>query len=117
MVQAETYEQRVAATRRRFLDGLPERLDDVDTTMFALDYASSTETRARRVHRLLHDLAGNAAMLDLPAIEDAVRKGVDVAEDADVCKRSLTDAEMCRIGDVLADTRSILAGLRGARRP
>ena len=107
MAPTETYEQRVAATRKRFIEGMPERLQAVADALRETDGADPRETKARKVHRMLHDLAGNAAMLEYAEIEDRLRKGLRVAEDADESSVPLSTDDIRIIETALADARSV----------
>ena len=107
MAPTETYEQRVAATRKRFIEGMPERLQAVADALRETDGADPRETKARKVHRMLHDLAGNAAMLEYAEIEDRLRKGLRVAEDADESSAPLSTDDIRIIETALADARSV----------
>lgn len=108
MALVETYEQRVAATRKRFIEGMPERLQAVSDALRETDGADPRETKARKVHRMLHDLAGNAAMLEYLAIEDCLRKALRVAEDADDSSSPLSADDVRIIEAALADADSVV---------
>jgi hypothetical protein len=56
---------------------------------------------------MLHDLAGNAAMLEYAEIEDRLRKGLRVAEDADESAAPLSTDDIRTIEAALADARSV----------
>ena len=114
MQQNETFEQRVASIRRRFIDGLDARLDSIDLSLCAGEDATSNERHARKIHRLFHDLAGNAAMLELEAVERSIRKGVEIAQIADSRGEALSDESIMRLRAVLAGTRSVARDLQEA---
>lgn len=80
----ETFEQRVAKTRVRFIENLPERIETIRHAARHPVDPGASETQQRKVHRLLHDMAGTAAMLELSAIEKSVRRALGIAEEADV---------------------------------
>lgn len=111
MAPTETYEQRVAATRKRFIEGIPDRLQAVSDALHETDGADPRETKARKVHRMLHDLAGNAAMLDYLEIEDCLRKGLRVAEDADESSSPLSADDVRIIETALADANSVVENI------
>lgn len=111
----ETFAQRVEATRRRFIEGLPVRLEAVSATLTEKDAPDASESKARKIHRMMHDLAGNAAMLELAEIESSLRRALSVAEEADTKRSALSDTEIGLIDDVLADTRKIILSMQKAR--
>ena len=109
MQDDQTYEQRVAATRLRFIAGLSERLDNIDIALAAGEDDTSAERHSRTIHRMLHDLAGNAAMLELDAVARSIREGVAIAEAADTQGEALSSASILRIHEVVAGTRTLEA--------
>ena len=108
MAPTETYEQRVAATRKRFIEGLPARLQAVSDALHETEAADPRETKARKIHRMMHDLAGNAAMLEYTEVEDCLRKGLRVAEDADNGSSTLSAVAVRIIEAALADANGVV---------
>lgn len=100
-----TYEERVSATRKRFILRIEQTLDDVLSALKTETPVETTETRARKVHRMLHDMAGNAAMLDLCELAQKLRQGVDIAETADHGRRQISERETAAIQEVVEDAR------------
>ena len=108
MAPSETYEQRVAATRKRFIEGLPARTQAISDTLREAEDADPSGRKVRKIHRMLHDLAGNAAMLEYTEIEDCLRKGLHVAEDADNNGSTLSADEVRIIETALADANDVV---------
>jgi len=107
-----TFEQRVSATRHRFIDGLPARLERIDAALDAGGDAASGETHARLIHRMLHDLAGNAAMLELDLVEESVRSGLKIAEAADSGDGSLSPDSIRAIHSSVAVAHEVARNLK-----
>tara|TARA_R110002020_G_scaffold24308_2_gene80124 strand:+ start:94 stop:468 length:375 start_codon:yes stop_codon:yes gene_type:complete len=107
-----TFEQRVSATRQRFIDGLPARLESIDAALDAGADAASGESHARLIHRMLHDLAGNAAMLELDLVEESVRSGLKVAEAADSGDGSLSPDDIRAIHLAVAVAHEVARNLK-----
>lgn len=107
-----TYEERVARTRSRFVHSLPERLDAILDAIDVVPDADSRETQTRKAHRLFHDMAGNAAMLEMEGIEQSARQGLAIAERADIASHTFTDIEKNDLKAIVAQTRSIAAQLK-----
>ena len=108
----ETYEARVARTRKRFILSLDERLDAILSAARGGADADPVETQPRKVHRMMHDMAGNAAMLELSEVEDSIRKGLGVAEKADADGVPMTDADVAAIEAAVEETRKVAAVLQ-----
>jgi len=104
----QTYEERVKATRARFIDSLPVRLELISTTLRTEDSSHELESKTRKVHRMLHDIAGNAAMLELVHIEASIRKGLSIAEAADHERTTLSQRDIDQIDSVLGETAKIV---------
>lgn len=102
----ETFEQRVARTRARFIDNLPERIETIRQAARHTSDPGANETQQRKVHRLLHDMAGTAAMLELSAIETSVRRALHIAEEADVKNIPYDEESLFMIEVVLFDILS-----------
>lgn len=85
----QTFSGRVAIIRRRFLSELPMRVHAISDVLEDTGGEDFNETQARKVHRMLHDIAGSAAMLELHDIEAAARRGLAVAEVSDARNASL----------------------------
>ncbi|UOA32737.1 hypothetical protein DSM110093_02539 [Sulfitobacter sp. DSM 110093] len=108
MAPTETYEQRVAATRKRFIEGLPTRTQAISDTLREAEGVDPLETKVRKVHRMMHDLVGNAAMLEYTEIEDCLRRGLRVAEEADNNGSTLSADEVRIIETALADANDVV---------
>lgn len=91
--QSDAYQKSLASSQNRFLASLPEKLDALLAQVSATQAPSSQEHPARKLHRLIHDIAGNAAMLGFSDIEAAIREGLPLAEAADKESRQLTPTE------------------------
>ncbi|MEC7257575.1 MAG: hypothetical protein VXW58_07130 [Pseudomonadota bacterium] len=100
------YDEQVRATRAKFIARIDATLDGIVEAMSS-DSVIARETQARRVHRLLHDMAGNAAMLDLTSLSQKLRQGVELAEGADDENRTITPEESAAIRAVVEDARLI----------
>jgi HPt (histidine-containing phosphotransfer) domain-containing protein len=105
------YEEQVRATRAKFIARSEQTLDGILSAIAAGSAPDSRESQARKVHRLLHDMAGNAAMLDLHALDQKLRQGVEIAEVADAQNRPITPEESAAIRGVVDDARLIAQGL------
>jgi len=112
MKPTETYEQRIAATRKRFIEGLPARLQAVSDALRETDGANLRETKARKIHRMTHDLVGNAAMLEYVEVEDCLRKGLRVAEEADNECSDLSADEIRIIEAALTDAKGVVGKMQ-----
>ncbi|MBB3994756.1 hypothetical protein GGR95_002405 [Sulfitobacter undariae] len=106
-----TYDDKVAQTRRRFVHSLNGRLDAILEAMRSTPQPDSGETQTRHIHRLLHDMAGNSAMLELEGIESSIRKGLAIAERVDAARQPLSDTEIKEIETIVEQTRSIATQL------
>jgi len=91
-------------------------LDDIDLALDAGDDPTSAERHPRKIHRMLHDLAGNAAMLELDSVERAAREGVKIAEAADTQGVDLSEERIEALHAVVAETRSVAKDLQEAAR-
>jgi hypothetical protein len=107
-----SYEDRIKLVRKRFICTLAERLDTISSTIREAPEASINEPHARKVHRLFHDMGGNAAMLELSNIERIVRQGVVIAEQVDTSGADLTDAQKTALEAIVAETHAAAAQLR-----
>ncbi len=102
-----SYEARVAKTRQRFIGSLGDRLDNILAEAHRPEGSDPKETQVRKLHRMMHDMAGNAAMLELGEIETAIRSGLGHAESADQHGRPLTPADLAAIEHAIAETRVV----------
>ncbi|MBB5721855.1 chemotaxis protein histidine kinase CheA [Loktanella ponticola] len=107
-----SYDDRIAQVRKRFIHTLKDRLDDVLNVVQGEPESSGGETHVRKVHRLLHDMSGNAAMLELDTIEQIVRKGVDIAEHVDTTGADLTQTQITALEAIIQDAHAAAAQLR-----
>ena len=103
-----SYEERIAQVRKRFIHTLAERLGDIADAIQLAPETCTDETQAHKLHRMLHDMGGNAAMLEFDEIEKIIRQGVDIAEQADVDGRELTQDQKTRLAAIVDD--AIAAG-------
>ncbi|EAQ02409.1 hypothetical protein OB2597_20041 [Pseudooceanicola batsensis HTCC2597] len=100
------FEQRVQKTRARFVANLPERLEAIREAARSSEATDGRETQLRKVHRLLHDMAGSAAMLELAEIETSVRRALEIAEEADVRNSPFNREELFLIEAALFDIQA-----------
>ncbi|WP_458790922.1 hypothetical protein [Yoonia sp. MH D7] len=107
-----SYEDRIARVRERFVSTLADRLEDILQAIETTTESTSGETHARKVHRLLHDAGGNAAMLEFDGIEMLLRQGVLIAERVDANGTSLTEADKAELKKIIAETHYAAASLR-----
>lgn len=106
-----SYEDRVAQMRKRFVFSVDARLDAIFEDCSANPVATG-ESKVRRTHRLLHDMAGNAAMLELDELAAQTRFAVEIAALADKATRNVTPDEKRQIEAIIATTRVIVARLK-----
>ena len=105
------YEQRVKATRAKFIERIDQTLNGILSALAPGQPATGAESQTRKVHRLLHDMAGNAAMLDLLQLDEKLRQGVKIAEVADDENRLISAEESKKIQTVIEEAREIGQGL------
>ncbi|KMK64957.1 Hpt domain-containing protein [Puniceibacterium sp. IMCC21224] len=105
--KSEAYLKSLAVIRMRFVNDLQGKLDVISDHMSDNHEHDANETASRKLHRLLHDMAGNAAMLDLMDVETVVRKGLSTAERADEENRSLSPEETLKLKKIIAELREI----------
>lgn len=79
----DEFSAQVSKIRSRFVQGLDARIDAIRDVMYVPTEALSAESPEHASHRMLHDLAGSAAMLQLADIETAARAALEIAEHAD----------------------------------
>ncbi|WP_163852085.1 Hpt domain-containing protein [Pseudooceanicola aestuarii] len=106
---SEDFSQRVAKIRARFMEGVPARLNAIRDVVHCAESTDPHETQLRKAHRLLHDMAGSAAMLDLPEIEGAVRRALDIAESADAKNTPFDHADLLIIDTALSEILAAVA--------
>ena len=104
-VKSDTYHQRLAATRARFIMTLPERLDAIATQVSVKDDPEDRETAVHKLHRLLHELAGNSAMLDMTDVSSVARKALEIVEHIDHAQRPVAPNEQCEVLQIVAEAR------------
>jgi len=107
-----SYDERIAQVRKRFIHTLAERLNDIADAIQLAPETCIDETQAHKLHRMLHDMGGNAAMLEFNEIEKIIRQGVDIAEQADVDGRELTQDQKTHLAAILDDAIAAGALLR-----
>jgi hypothetical protein len=107
-----SYEARIAQVRARFVGTLADRLLDISDAIKTTTEGSGGETHARKVHRLLHDIGGNAAMLELDVIEEPLRQAISIAERADAMGASLTEIDKAALQQIVSRTQDAAASLR-----
>lgn len=56
---------------------------------------------------MMHDMAGNAAMLELGEVETAIRSGLGHAETADQQGRALTPEDLAAVERAIDETRAV----------
>ena len=61
---------------------------------------------------MMHDMAGNASMLELHEVETSIRKGLGAAEKADAGGRLLSDSDLVEIEAAVAEARKVTAALQ-----
>ncbi|AML50461.1 hypothetical protein [Falsihalocynthiibacter arcticus] len=101
------YETRVTEMRKRFICSLDGRLDAIIQVIDAESESTGGENHPRKLHRLLHDMSGSFAMLELTEISWEIRTAVVIAENADKLNRALTPDEKTETMAVIAQTRAI----------
>lgn len=106
-----SYLENLSKTRKRFVGSLASRLDAIVAQVDAEEHATDRETAPRKLHRLLHDMAGNAAMLELADVETAARDGLAVAERADRETRRLSTDERSELFRAVACARGLADAL------
>ena len=89
----DAYSQSLAGIRTRFVAGLPGKIDEIRSQVAGLGADDAAETAPRKLHRLLHDMAGNSAMLGYHDFEAIVRQGLVAAERADNEHRNVSADE------------------------
>ena len=104
---SDVYLDQLRRTRERFALSLSGRLDAITTQIETARDGGMREAASRKLHRLFHDLAGNAAMLDLASIEAAMRDGLHFSERADREGRDLTTQERTLVGEAIERTRRL----------
>jgi HPt (histidine-containing phosphotransfer) domain-containing protein len=90
----KSYADKLKDTTDRFLASLGDRIQEIANTIEEKPDPLSTESPRRKLHRLLHDLSGSAAMLNLDDVHAAVANGLSAAAAADRAGRSLTDDDI-----------------------
>ena len=99
----DAYTQSLADIRKRFVAGLPRKIDEIRSQVVGLGSDDISETRPRKLHRLFHDMAGNSAMLGYDDLEAIVRKGLVAAERADSENRNVSRAEAEELVKILME--------------
>lgn len=107
---SSSYEERIAHIRTRFVGSLSGRLQEICTALHADD--GSTDSRARTIHRLLHDLIGSAAMLEVEALETVLRPAVHLAERVDEANGELTDEDKRVLIAIIERAQSVAEQLK-----
>ncbi|MBU2961601.1 Hpt domain-containing protein [Citreicella sp. C3M06] len=102
------FEDRVAEIRMRFLETIPDRLKEIREAIQTPENSDPEETQLRKAHRMLHDMTGSAAMLELDHIEGAFRRALRIAEVADAKNTPFNSEELVIINDALADILDVL---------
>lgn len=112
MPNTEALARRIAEIRARFLEALPQRLDEIDALAAGLvPLPAGDETGGRdgiaALHRIVHNIAGIAPTLGLPRIGGEAlaidRALVPAAREGE----ALTEADIARV-------RAAAAALRAA---
>ena len=106
---SEAYLERIAQTRIRFINGIDDRVQSVRKVMSGEAQEPAAETPQRTIHRMLHDMAGNTAMLQLPEIEKVVRTALAIAETCDDEDRQMTPEERNRFSADLDEIARLAA--------
>ncbi|WP_091845583.1 Hpt domain-containing protein [Palleronia pelagia] len=108
------FAERVGDIRTKFVDRLPARVQEIRTAVHAEERQDTSETQMRKVHRMLHDLAGSAAMLDMESVESSLRQALGVAERADSQNSSFDDDDRAVIDRALSIVVRIATGSASA---
>lgn len=109
---SSSYEERIAHIRTRFVGSLTGRLQEICTALHADVDDGSTDSRARTIHRLLHDLIGSAAMLEVEALETVLRPAVHLAERVDEANGELTDEDKQVLNAIIERAQSVAEQLK-----
>lgn len=107
-----SYEDRIAQLRRRFVHTLAERLDDISDVVRAAPETVVEETHAHMIHRMLHDMGGDAAMLEFEGIAQIMLQGVEISERADSAGVNLTEAGRAALDEIIDEARAAATLLR-----
>jgi HPt (histidine-containing phosphotransfer) domain-containing protein len=111
-----TYADKVAALKLKFVSSIPQRAEDIRAML--VDHPDGAgETPPRRLHRLLHDLAGNAAMLGCDEIKDAVTESLKMSAAADHEGRSLSPDQKAIVRTELEDLIALADTPEGTAQP
>lgn len=96
------YDKRLGEVRKRFVGSLHERLGAIAEETRKPDDASARETQLEKVHRLLHDLVGNAAMLELHDIQNEIQPALTLVENRHERYAPLSNDDLALIDKALA---------------
>ena len=106
------YDERLAEVRKRFVGSLYERLDSIAEETCKPDDASARETQLEKVHRLLHDLVGNAAMLELHDVQNEIQPALTLVESRHKYEAPLSHDDLAQIDKALAAGRLVATNLK-----
>ncbi|MBU2959182.1 Hpt domain-containing protein [Paracoccus sp. 1_MG-2023] len=106
-----SYDERLGEVRKRFVGSLHERLDTIAEETRKPDDASARETQLEKVHRLLHDLVGNAAMLELHDVQNEIQPALTLVESRHEHDAPLSHDDLAQIDKALAAGRLVATNL------
>lgn len=105
------YEERIGEVRKRFVGSLHERLDAIAEETRKPDEDAARETQLEKVHRLLHDLVGNAAMLELHEVQEQMQPALNLVETRHEHNAPLSHEDLAQIDKVLTIGRLVATSL------
>lgn len=111
------YEDRIAHIRLRFVDSLAERFEEIRTALKSVPEEGTRDSYVRTIHRLFHDMAGSAAMLEIEVLESAVCPAVHIAERVDAAQSELTDEEKHELDAIIEQAQAVAVQLKEQFRP
>lgn len=94
--ESMSYEDRIAAMRRRFVEKLPARMERARELVEAASLPvspGSDESAQHELHRLVHEVCGSSGMVGLPDIEAEARLALEIIEIADRDSTALTQKQ------------------------
>lgn len=106
------YDERLGEVRKRFVGSLHKRLDAIAEETRKPDDASARETQLEKVHRMLHDMVGNASMLELHDVQNKIQPALTLVESRHEHDAPLSQDDLAQIDEALAAGRLVATNLR-----
>lgn len=106
------YDERLAEVRKRFVRSINTRLDDIAEETRKPNDASAPETQLEKVHRLLHDMVGNAAMLELHEFQNKIQPALTLVESRHEHDAPFSQDDLAQIDEALAAGHLVATNLR-----